>query len=206
MSKKIIAVVVILLVCIIGVAVYFALNSNGTTNNTSSNNESEDTGGIGSNVLVVYFSAQNHTESVANTIASELEADVFEVTPVDVYTEEDLDYNNESSRVSQEYADESLRDVELETTDVANWDSYDTIIIGYPIWWGEEAWPIESFVKTKNFDGKQVVPFCTSESSDIGDSGTSLAELAGTGEWLEGQCFTADSTNDDVLIWIGSLL
>lgn len=84
------------------------------------------------NTLVVYFSATGNTEQAATYIADITGGDLFELEPADPYTDEDLNYNNEDSRVSQEYADESLRDVELVSDTVENWDSYDTVFIGYP--------------------------------------------------------------------------
>ena len=212
LKKGIIAIIVILIIAIIGIALYFVLNNNneGTSNenneNTNENNtQNESSGTIGSDVLVVYFSATGNTEEAANQIASNLDADIFEITPADSYTEDDLNYSDDSSRVSQEYEDESLRDVELETTEVANWDSYDTVFIGYPIWWGIAAWPVSSFVATNDFTGKTVIPFCTSASSGLGDSGDLLAETAGTGNWLEGQRFSSSPSEDDITSWLDSL-
>ncbi|HJA19425.1 MAG TPA: hypothetical protein H9959_05960 [Candidatus Mediterraneibacter ornithocaccae] len=86
------------------------------------------------NILVVYYSATGNTEEVANYIADTTGGDLFEVEPAEPYTDDDLNWTDDNSRVSQEYADESLRDVELVTTEVENWDSYDTVFIGYPIW------------------------------------------------------------------------
>lgn len=212
LKKGIIAIIVILIVAIIGIALYFVLNNNNKStsneNNESTNEnnmQNEASGTIGSDVLVVYFSAQGHTEEVANKIASNLDADIFEITPAEPYTEDDLNYSDDSSRVSQEYADESLRDVELETTEVANWNSYDTVIIGYPIWWGVAAFPVSSFVSANDFTGKTVIPFCTSASSGLGDSGNLLEEAAGTGTWLEGQRFSSNPSEDDVTSWTDSL-
>lgn len=212
LKKGIIAIIVILIIAIIGIALYFVLNNNNesTSNenneNTNENNtQNESSGTIGSDVLVVYFSATGNTEEAANQIASNLDADIFEITPADSYTEDDLNYSDDSSRVSQEYEDESLRDVELETTEVANWDSYDTVFIGYPIWWGIAAWPVSSFVAANDFTGKTVIPFCTSASSGLGDSGDLLAETAGTGNWLEGQRFSSSPSEDDITSWLDSL-
>lgn len=156
-------------------------------------------------VLVAYFSATGNTESVANTIADLTGGDLFEITPADPYTSDDLNWTDENSRVSQEYADESLRDVELTTTQVENWDSYDTVFIGYPIWWGIAAWPTNSFVEANDFTGKTVIPFCTSSSSGLGQSGELLAELAGTGDWQEGQRFRSGASQEDVNEWVDSL-
>ena len=99
----------------------------------------------------------------------------------------------------------SLRDVPLTTTEVPNWDSYDTVFIGYPIWWGIAAWPVDSFVSANDFTGKTVIPFCTSTSSSIGQSGELLAELAGTGDWLEGHRFSQIVTAEDVSEWLATL-
>ena len=136
-----------------------------------------------SSVLVAYYSAQGHTESVANTLADELNADTFVITPTQPYTREDLNYNNDDSRVSTEHLDEN-RHVELETITPDNFDSYDTILIGYPIWWANAAWVIDDFVTENDFSGKTVIPFCTSASSPLGESGTLLADMAGTGDVL----------------------
>lgn len=155
--------------------------------------------------LVVYFSATGSTEAVANTIAETLGADTFAITPVEPYTSEDLDWTDNDSRVSREHNDESLQTVELATTTPENWDEYDTILIGYPIWWGNAAWPVSSFVAANDFTGKTVIPFCTSASSGLGDSGSNLAALAGTGDWQEGQRFRSSASADDVREWISTL-
>ena len=84
------------------------------------------------NVLVVYYSATGNTEEVANYIADATGGDLFEVEPAEPYTDADLNWTDDNSRVSREHEDESLRDVELVSTDVENWDSYDTVFIGYP--------------------------------------------------------------------------
>ena len=120
-------------------------------------------------------------------------------------TNGDLNWTDENSRVSQEYADESLRNVELTTTQVENWDSYDTVFIGYPIWWFEAAWPVDTFVQSNDFTGKTVIPFCTSASSGLGESSQLLAELAGTGDWLEGQRFRSSVSESDVQTWLDGL-
>ena len=96
-------------------------------------------------------------------------------------------------------------DVELVTTEVENWDSYDMVFIGYPIWWGIAAWPVNSFVQNNDFTGKTVIPFCTSSSSDLGESGQLLAEMAGTGDWQEGQRFRSGVDDADVQDWVNSL-
>lgn len=155
--------------------------------------------------LVVYYSASGNTERVAKDIAEAADADLFEIVPTEVYTSEDLNWTNPDSRVSREHDDESLRDVPLTTTEVADWDSYDTVFIGYPIWWGIAAWPVDTFVKNNDFTGKTVIPFATSSSSGMGQSGSLLADMAGTGEWQEGQRFSSGVSSDDVQSWVNGL-
>ena len=151
--------------------------------------------------LVVYFSAQGHTESVAEQIAANLNADLFEIVPVSEYTSDDLDWTDDNSRVSREHEDESLRNIELETTSVSNWDTYDTVLIGYPIWWGIAAWPVNTFVEANDFTGKTVIPFCTSSSSGLGESGELLAELANSGNWQAGHRFSSNPSDSDIKTW-----
>ena len=155
--------------------------------------------------LVVYYSASGNTERVAKDIAEAAGADLFEIVPTEVYTRDDLDWTNPDSRVSREHDDESLRDVPLTTTEVPDWDSYDTVFIGYPIWWGIAAWPVDTFVKNNDFTGKTVIPFATSSSSGMGQSGSLLADMAGTGDWREGQRFSSGVSSDDVQSWVNGL-
>lgn len=201
MNKKvIIEVVVVLIIAALGVGGYFLLSGNDEAGN---DNNADVSGG---NTLVVYFSAQGHTESVAELIAEKLDVDIFEIVPADEYTSDDLDWTDDNSRVSREYEDESLRDVRLVSTEVPNWDDYDTVIIGYPIWWGIAAWPVNMFVEANNFSGKTVIPFCTSSSSGLGVSGELLREAAGASNWLEGQRFRSNPSDSDIQEFTDSLL
>ena len=159
----------------------------------------------GGKVLVAYYSASGNTERVAQDIADATGGDLFEIVPIEVYSEEDLDWTNSDSRVSREHEDESLRDVALTTTEVSNWDEYDTVFIGYPIWWGIAAWPVDGFVQANDFTGKTVIPFATSSSSGMGQSGELLAEMAGTGNWMEGQRFSSGVSADSVREWVNGL-
>ena len=169
-----------------------------TTAADSSSEDAQNTEGSGGKTLVVYYSATGNTERVAKVIADATDADIFELQPTDPYTDDDLDWTNDNSRVSQEYANEDQRDVELESTTVDNWDSYDTVFIGYPIWWGIAAWPVNGFVENNDFTGKTVIPFCTAASSGIGESGDLLEEMAGTGNWQEGERFGSGSSDADI--------
>ena len=156
----------------------------------------------GDKALVVYFSATGNTETVANYIAAAAGADMLELEPVEPYSSEDLNWRDDDSRVAREHEDESLRDVELTVSTLENWDEYGTVYIGYPIWWGIAAWPVNAFVEANDFTGKTVIPFCTSSSSGLGDSGELLAELAGTGDWQEGVRFSSRVTEEDVQTWL----
>lgn len=155
--------------------------------------------------LVVWFSATGTTEGVAQTIADATGADLFGIVPAEPYTAEDLSWQNNDSRVSREHNDESLRTVELAATAVDGWEDYDVVFLGYPIWWGIAAWPMSSFVAENDFSGKTVIPFCTSASSGLGQSGELLAQLAGTGTWLEGQRFSRSSSEEEITSWVNGL-
>ena len=158
-----------------------------------------------SKTLVVYYSATGSTERIANMIAAETGADVFVITPVEPYTDEDLNWTNDNSRVVYEH-DHPEAQNEVAQTEITpeNWDNYDTVYIGYPIWWGIAAWPVNQFVTGNDFTGKAVIPFCTSASSGLGQSGALLAEAAGTGEWLEGARFSYTTEETDVQAWVAA--
>lgn len=179
--------------------------SSGAASSAAASSEATSTVTTTGKTLVVYFSATGTTEGVAQAIADTVGADLFEVVPSDPYTSDDLTWTNNDSRVSREHNDEGLRAVALESTDVDGWDDYDTVFIGYPIWWGIAAWPMSSFVSVNDFTGKTVIPFCTSTSSGIGQSGELLAELADAGTWLDGQRFSRGSSEADIASWIAGL-
>lgn len=176
-------------------------SSAGAAASDGSVSEGSATSSASGDVLVAYFSATGNTKAVAETIASATDADTFEVTPVDPYTSEDLVWSNEDSRVSQEHADESLQDIPLVSTTVDGWDSYEYVFVGYPIWWGDAAWPIYNFIKGNDFTGKTVIPFCTSSASGIAKSVATLSAMAGTGDWREGQRFASSPDMDEVASW-----
>lgn len=177
--------------------------SNGTSApvSESSKNDSAKT----KKALVVYYSASGNTKRVANAVASAADADLFEIVPKEAYSDGDLDWTDSNSRVNREHNDEALREVALESTEVPDWDSYDTVFIGYPIWWGIAAWPTSSFVKANSFDGKTVIPFCTSASSPFGESGSLLQKTAGSGNWQEGRRFSSGASDSEVQEWVESL-
>lgn len=155
--------------------------------------------------LVVYYSSTGNTKTVAKYIADETSSDLFELIPKELYTNDDLNWNNKDSRVCIEHDNPDKRNVELSSTTIDNWDSYDTVYIGYPIWWGIAAWPVNTFISANDFTGKTVIPFCTSASSELGESGKLLAEMTGTGNWQEGKRFSSGASKDDVVSWIDTI-
>ena len=171
---------------------------------TSSGAETETESQSGG-VLVVYYSASGNTEAVAGYIANATDGDTFAITPAEPYTSDDLNWTKSDSRVSREHDDPALRVMELTETTVEGWENYDTVFIGYPIWWGIAAWPVDNFISANDFTGKTVIPFCTSSSSGLGESGELLAELAGAGNWLEGQRFRSSVAEADVVEWVNGL-
>lgn len=170
---------------------------------------SQETGevpGEWGNVLVVYYSATGSTERVANYIAEATGGGIFELEPVEPYTSADLNWTNRDSRVSREHESEQLQNsVELVSSTPENWESYDTVFLGYPIWWGIAAWPVNGFVTGNDFTGKNIVPFCTSSSSGLGESGRLLADMAGEGNWLTGHRFRSGASEGDVTSWLQDL-
>lgn len=197
MNKKVIGIILVVVVLLIGGFMIFKFNSKSSVNKGNAS--------VGKKVLVVYYSATGSTEKVAKKIADNLDADIFEIEPKDKYTSGDLNWNDNNSRVTKEHNDESLRNIELINTDVENWDSYDTILIGYPIWWGIAAWPVNNFVKNNDFTGKSVISFCTSASSGLGNSAKLLEDMAKTGNWKGGYRFSSGASDADIKAWTDSL-
>ena len=150
-------------------------------------------------VLVVVFSATGTTRGVAEKIAELTGADLAEIVPAQPYTEDDLKYSDKNSRSTKEQNDPDARpaissDIKL--------DGYRTIYLGYPIWFGQAPRIMSTFVESHDFSGKNVIPFCTSGSSDIGKSDDTLAEQAKSGNWLEGKRFPGSVSEEELESWI----
>ena len=213
MNKNLIWIIVaiIIIIAVLGIIVY--KNSNNQKNeNTNIENATDnlidnttEVSNSKKKILVVYYSAQNHTKNISEKIAKNLNADIFVIEPENAYTSNDLDWTDSNSRVSKEHNDESLRNVKLKNTVVQDWQKYDTILIGYPIWWGIAAWPVNTFVKENNFAGKTVIPFCTSSSSGLGQSGELLQKEANSGNWKEGHRFSSVASDLDIKTWTDTL-
>lgn len=220
MKKVIIGIVIAIIVAGLGFGGYYLFtdkcdrksNENITDNKVDDNEKDKDKEDNSNDnltsskkMLVVYYSATGSTENVAKEIANNLNADLYEIEPEEVYTSEDLNWSNNNSRVSREHEDESLRNVELKNAKIDNFADYDTVLIGYPIWWGIAAWPVDTFVKANDFTGKTVIPFCTSASSGLGQSGTLLENIANGGDWKEGHRFSSGASSSDIKAWTDSL-
>lgn len=176
-----------------------SLNLNGGESDGSGDNTQK------SRVLVAYFSASGNTKRVAEYIAQATGGTLFELVPQEPYTSADLSWTTDGSRVNREHDDPQLRDIPLVTTTPNNFNEYDVVFIGYPIWWGIAAWPVNNFVKGNDFSGKNVIPFATSSSSDLGESGKLLQNMTDSGNWLDGQRFSSGASKATVEAWVKSL-
>ena len=157
----------------------------------------------GTDVLVAYFSATGNTENIAEHLVSILDADLYEIVPQVPYTSEDLDYRNSDCRANQEQNDPTARPAI--SGGVENMEDYEVAFLGYPIWWGDAPKIISTFLETYDFDGKTIVPFCTSGSSPIGGSVSDLEALTDGATWLEGQRFSGSASQETVSQWVDSL-
>ena len=185
-----------------------------------------------SDALVVYFSCTGTTQGVAERLANVTGADLYEIVPAGPYTDEDLNYNDRSTRatweqdhpdtrpeieglkpirVSEFFPEGKTADGQIEDLSAAplggdiDLTGYATVYIGYPIWWGMAPRILCTFVEQYDFTGKTVVPFCTSGGSGIGRSGDDLAKLAGTGEWLKGARHSGGVSEDELKAWVKGL-
>ena len=172
-------------------------NNNDSSKTSSSGNESIITGE--SNTLVAYFSVTNHTEALAKFAQEHLECDLFEIVPTQEYTSEDIDYNSDC-RANREQNDETARpQIKNEIEDMSK---YDTIVLGYPIWWAQAPKIMYTFIESYDFTNKTILPFCTSGSSPIGSSATNLAKSAPKANWLEGKRFAAGTNKETFNSWL----
>ena len=163
----------------------------------------EEADDSGNKILIAYFSATNNTEGIANHLESILDADLVEIVPETPYTSDDLNYNDSSSRSSQEMNDPDTRPAI--SGSVEDMEQYDVIFLGYPIWWGEAPRIVNTFLESYDLDGKTIVPFCTSASSPMGSSATKLQDLTDGATWLEGRRFSGGASEGDVQSWVDGL-
>lgn len=183
-------------------------NVSETPSDSSSQNASGENSGSHtdeeSKILVAYFSATGNTRSVAESIAETLNADLFEILPAEPYTDDDLDYSHDDCRANQEQNDPEARPVIASS--IENMDDYQTVFIGFPIWWGEEPRIIDTFAESYDFSGKTLALFCTSESSGIDTSESNLQTILGEDISLAGsQRFPQGSDSDVISDWLAEL-
>ena len=204
MNKKIIIIVAILIVIAICISFFMLLNNkeqNKEENNQSQYENQNDNTLNKSKVLVLYFSATGNTEKIAKYIKNATNSDIVEIIPKDEYTSEDLDYNKDC-RANKEQNDENARPEIKNTINVKN---YDTIFLGYPIWWGTNPKIILTLLDTYDLSGKTVIPFCTSGGSGIEKSESDLKDYNSNINWKSGKGFYSSTKESEVDNWISEL-
>ena len=202
MNKKVIIVISIILVVVVALVIYFLLTNNSQNNNEQNSNNSIISDDSDSKRVVVYFSATGNTERVAGYIQGITGSDIIEIIPADEYTNADLNYSDDDCRANQEQNDDNAR------PEIANEiaiDSYDTIYLEFPIWWGDVPKIILTFLDTYDLSGKTVIPFCTSGGSGISTSMNTLRNYNQNINWIDGKQFSSGATENVVEAWINSL-
>lgn len=153
--------------------------------------------------LVIYFSRTGNTEKIAEHLIELTDADSYVIEAAVPYSDADIKYQDDNCRANKEQNDKTVRP-EI-ANPIASIDSYDTIFLGYPIWWGQEPRIIDTFLESYDFSDKTVIPFCTSASSGIATSEKNIKELVPIGNQLEGRRFSSGATKEDVKAWYDTL-
>ena len=206
MKKRILAIVLMILtICLMSACGSSGSEEQGEAESQpeSAAEESTDATASGNDTMVIYFSVTGHTKEVAGKIAQITGADTYKIESAEPYTDADIDYNDDSSRATVEQNDKSARPAFA--GEVPSLEGVKAVYLGYPIWFGQEPRIMDTFVEAIDFDGVTVIPFCTSGSSGIGDSGKTLEQNAGSGTWLEGERFGAGASEEELRTWIESL-
>ncbi len=155
-------------------------------------------------ILVAYFSATGNTKTLAETTAKALGADLYEIKPEQPYTAQDLNYNDETTRATVEQKDDKARPPLADKN--AKIADYETIVLAYPIWWGQAPRIMDTFVESYDFSGKKMTAICTSGGSDIGSSADYLEKLTkGKAEWKQGRLFSPQASAEEVKSWFTGL-
>lgn len=164
--------------------------------NAGAISEGNSTNPEASKTVVVYFSGTGNTKAVAEQIAEELSADIFEIEPEEPYTDDDLNYNNDSCRANQEMNDDSSRpEIANDLSDILQ---YDTIYIGHPIWWGTAPRIIQTFLDSYDLSGKTIYTFCTSGGSGIEQSVSDLRKAYPNLDIRGGYRFRSNASASDI--------
>ncbi len=219
MNKKIIVLIVFILIVVLGIGGYIIINhssksepqssetdisqntSKNDMNNKTENQVKKDKTSNNKKVAVVYFSATGTTKKIAEFIKDTTNADIFEIIPKQKYTSEDLNYGDNNTRATKEQNDKNSRPEIANNIDISN---YDIIFIGYPIWWGNTPRIIQTFMENHELNGKTMIPFCTSGSSDISSSESTLRTYNGV-NWISGRRFSSSTSQSEVINWVNSL-
>ena len=193
--NKTVRILISITIIILGIVLFYVLNikPNKKTKETNQVENAEK-----NKTAIIYFSATGNTKKIANYIKEETSGDLIEIEPKEKYTCEDLDYNDDC-RANKEQNDGKARPEIANNIDV---DKYDTIYLGYPIWWGDVPKIILTFLDNHNLDGKTIIPFCTSGGSDISKSEETLKNYKPNIKWESGQRFGESTTQEEIKNWI----
>lgn len=204
--------IIILLVVLAGLTACGNSNQTGHTDADSDAKNKKEAGAMNrngqpkenTNILVAYFSCTGTTKPLAEYAAGYLNADLYEIVAETPYSSADLDYNKSGSRANREQDDSSARPAI--SGKVEDMDKYNTVVLAYPIWWGQAPRIISTFLESYDFQGKTIVPFCTSHSSGIGSSDTNLHSLVDSSvEWKEGKRFAAGTSENEITGWLDEM-
>ena len=177
-------------------------NSNETQEDKTQENQNNNKPANDKKIAIIYFSATGTTKKVAEYIKNATNGDLIEIVPKEKYTDNDLNYGNNNSRANKEQNDSNARP---EISNNINTDSYDVIYLGYPIWWGDVPKIILTFLDNHNLNGKIVIPFCTSGSTGISGSLSTLKNYNKNINWIDGKRFSSSVTQDEISSWINGL-
>lgn len=174
---------------------FLLLSCNSNNDNSTTNNKIET-----NNILIVYFSCSNNTEAIAYKIQNNLQSNIFEIIPLDPYTEEDLNYNDDSCRANQEQNDDNCRP--QISNPIVDFNQYDSFFIGYPIWWGKLPKIMYTFFETYDFSNKNIIPFCTSGGSGITTSVNEIKQLEPNANVDNGKRFSSSDSQETINQWL----
>lgn len=203
MKKKILVILAVICVIASGAGYYFYRTQRNVSVGLNKSIQDE-TGKKGNTfldstkVLVVYFSNGGNTQKLAKEIYDQVGGDFRQIKPVKAYPKGNKLYDYTKNEQEKDKRPK-LKDLNIDMS------QYDTIFIGYPIWWGIAAWPVDTFVKANDFSNKTVIPFCTSASSGLGESGTKLQKESKGGNWQKGQRFSSSPSDSTIKDWTDSL-
>lgn len=194
---------------ILSFALFFTSCTNKVDNSSNDVSDSQNSDNKTINItpsetLITYFSVTNNTEKIANYIKDYLSSDIYKIEPVTPYSNDDINYSDSNSRATKEQNDNNCRP-EIKNK-VENISKYKTIVLGYPIWFGQAPKIIYSFIESYNLENYNIIPFCTSGSTGIDSSVNSLSKSAPKANWLKGKRFSSSSSKEDVTSWMSSYI